>query len=88
MNPVWRFLLLLRRICVKLSVAFTLLLAGSENILTSKSLSLLFNLLSSIERTRTFVNGLNAFAASPLDGPEADDKAVGKNLRKNFVEME
>ena len=49
-------MLLIRRIWFKLSTIFTLLLGRSEDILTSKWLSRLLNLLSSIERPRTFFN--------------------------------
>ena len=55
-NTVRRFVLLIRRIWVKLSKVFILLLTRSEDISTSRPLFLLHNLLSSIERTRTFVN--------------------------------
>ena len=84
---VWRFLLSIQRIIVKLSTVFIMVVARSEDISTSRPLSLLFNLLSSIEITRTFVNSSTyLFAASPLDGPGADGK-VGKKLKKNNVEM-
>ena len=84
---VWRFLLSIQRIIVKLSTVFIMVVARSEDISTSRPLSLLFNLLSSIERTRTFVNASTyLFAPSPLDGPGADGE-VSKNPKKNNVEL-
>ena len=53
-DTLQRVLLLIRRIWFKLSTAFTLLLGRSEDILTSRLLSWLLNLLSSIEWSRTF----------------------------------
>ena len=53
---------------------FTLLLARSEYILTSRPLLLLHYLLSSIERTRNFCQRIIVFLGSPIYVPPASGK--------------
>ena len=85
-NTVQRVLLLIRRIWVKLSIVFTLLLGRSEDISTSR-LSRFLNLLSSIDWSRTFNTSSNFLLHfwTVWDGVDGKDS---KKLKKYDVEME
>ena len=88
MNTVRRFLLRIRRIWVKLSKVFILLLTRYIDVQTAIAVA---QLALKHRENKNLRQRIIVFVASPLDGPGADEQSMvklAKKLKKNNVAVD